>query len=66
MCREAGVKPVTLPLQTQGVRSSHRQHEGPQRPTCVVLVALSGAGEELRHGGAHALRGASQVLSTLF
>lgn len=35
-------------------------------PTCVVFIALSSAGEELCHGGAYSLRGASQVLSTLF
>ena len=34
--------------------------------TCVVLIALSSTGQELRHGGAHCFRCTSQVLSTFF
>lgn len=34
--------------------------------TCVVLIALSSTGQELRHGGAHCFGGTSQVLSTFF
>lgn len=34
--------------------------------TCVVFVALSSTGQQLRHGRAHCLGCASQVLSTFF
>ena len=37
----------------------------PQGPTCVVLIALGCAGQQLGHGGAHSLGGTAQVLGTL-
>ena len=43
-----------------------RLHHKGASLTCVVLVALSGAGQQLRHGGAHCFGCASQVLSAFF
>lgn len=34
--------------------------------TCIMFIALRSTCEQLRHGGAHGLRCASQILCTLF